>query len=84
MIIHSSIHDGIRVYCIMYMHVKAYFVKDNPKWQENVSSICIYCVNNLQIGRSHSCMCDGMSHLYDEGIIPLNNYSQRELSRLTM
>ncbi|GJZ28439.1 zinc finger, CCHC-type containing protein [Tanacetum coccineum] len=60
------------------------FVEDIPRWTKPVTTISIHCDSQSEIGRAHRTMYNGKSRHIRRQIIRYDNYSQQELSQLTM
>ena len=54
-----------------------HFLEDIPRW---VPPICIHCDSQFVIGRAQSSMYNDKSRQFVVDTIPLDNYSQLELS----
>ncbi|GJU09291.1 retrovirus-related pol polyprotein from transposon TNT 1-94 [Tanacetum coccineum] len=60
------------------------FVEDIPRWPKPVTAISIHCDSQSAIGRAQSTMYNGSPDISVVDITRYDNYSQLELSQLTM
>ena len=57
-----------------------HFLEDIPRWPLSVPLICIHCDSQSVIGRVQNSMYNVTLDIFIVDIIPLQNYSQLELS----